>query len=31
MCTERGDAFKHLHVQGVLKKLSSSSVKSSMS
>ena len=27
MCTERGDAFKHLHVQGVLKKRSSSSVK----
>ena len=27
MCTERGDAFKHLHVQGVLKKRSTSSVK----
>jgi hypothetical protein len=27
MCTERGDAFKHFHVQGVLKKRSSSSVK----
>jgi hypothetical protein len=27
MCTERGDALKHLHVQGVLKKRSSSSVK----
>jgi hypothetical protein len=27
MCTERGDALKHLHVQGVLKKRSTSSVK----
>ena len=27
MSTERGDAFKHLHVQGVLKKRSTSSVK----